>query len=97
MMKKYELPLVLRAGEDIEPVKESVKAILQKHGAQIEAEDVWGTRKLAYEIDNEREGYYLILILEVTPQALEKITSEFRLNSDILRYLFIKIKETQKK
>lgn len=95
-MKKYELPLVLRTGGDIEPVKENIKAILQKYGAQIEAEDVWGTRRLAYEIDNEREGYYLILILEATPQAIEKITNEFRLNNDILRYLFIKIKETQK-
>jgi small subunit ribosomal protein S6 len=66
-MKKYELPLVLKTSGDIEPVKENVKAILQKHGAQIEAEDAWGTRKLAYEIDNEREGYYLILTLEVTP------------------------------
>lgn len=91
-MATYELPVVLKT-DDAESTKEAVKNILQKHGATIESEDQWGTRKLAYEINNEQEGFYLILTIETVPDAIKKIINDFRLNSDVLRYFFIKIKK----
>jgi small subunit ribosomal protein S6 len=91
-MATYELPIVLKTS-DTESSKETVKSILQKHSATIESEDPWGTRKLAYEIDQEQEGFYLILTIEVAPDAIKKIINDFRLNSDVLRYFFIKIKK----
>jgi small subunit ribosomal protein S6 len=91
-MGKYELPVVLKTS-DTEASKDTLKNILQKHGVTIESEEAWGTRKLAYEIDTEQEGFYLILTIEAAPDAIKKIINDFRLNTDILRYFFIKIKK----
>jgi small subunit ribosomal protein S6 len=90
-MNNYELTLILRVSEGLEPLKEKVKEILQKHGVNVKSEDAWGTKKLAYEIDGEKDGCYILLNIETLPDSVTKITSEFRLNSDILRYMFVRV------
>lgn len=88
-MKNYELTVIVR-NRDTESLKEKVKEILQKHGAIITKEDHWGIKRLAYEISKEREGYYMFMLVDVTPDAVDKIQKEFGLNADILRYLFVR-------
>jgi len=87
-MNKYELTVIVR-NRDVETHKEKVKEILSKHGATITKEDHWGQRKLAYEIDREKEAYYMYMQIESRPDAIDKIKKEFGINADILRYLFV--------
>lgn len=91
-MIKYELPVILRVSDDIEPLKTVVKEILEKYNVKIELEEPGVTKKLAYPIDGDEEGHYLFLTIESPPDSVTKIVNEFRLNTDILRYLFIKLK-----
>ena len=88
-MNNYELTVIVKT-QETESLKEKVKDILKKHGAVITKEDHWGIKRLAYEIAREREGYYMFMFVDAEPQAVDKIQKEFRLNADILRYLFIK-------
>lgn len=88
-MNKYELTVILRT-KDQEPLKAKVKDILAKNSVSIITEDPWGVKKLAYEIDNERDGYYYFAIVEAPAESVSKINAEFRLNADILRHLFVK-------
>ncbi len=90
-MNNYELTVILR-NKELDSLKEKVQSILQKHEVKVIEENVWGNKRMAYEIDNEREGYYIIMNIEAAPEAIDKIISNFRLNSDILRYLFVKSK-----
>jgi len=90
-MNNYELTVIVR-NQETESHKEKVKDILKKHGAVIAKEDHWGIRRLAYEIAREREGYYMFMLVDADPLAIDKIQKEFGLNADILRYLFIQIK-----
>jgi small subunit ribosomal protein S6 len=90
-MNSYELTLILRVSDGLEPLKEKVKEILQKHGVTVKSEDVWGSKKLAYEIDGEKDGFYTLQNIETLPDSVTKIISEFRLNSDILRYMFVRV------
>ncbi len=92
-MRNYELTVIVRPKES-EGVIEKVKEILQKYDATIQKDDSWGNKKLAYEISNETEGYYLFLHVDVTPENVKKIISDFRLNSNILRYLFVQQKKS---
>lgn len=85
----YELTTILRVTDGVETLKDNVKNILQKHGVSIISEDAWDVKRLAYEIDGESDGYYLFLNIDSQPDSVKKIVSEFRLNSDILRYFFI--------
>ncbi|MBN2039052.1 MAG: 30S ribosomal protein S6 [Spirochaetes bacterium] len=86
----YELTLILRITDNVESLKDVVKNILQKHGASVISEDSWDVKKLAYNIDDENEGYYLFLSIESPTEAIDRIISDFRLNNDVLRYFFIK-------
>ncbi len=90
-MNRYELTVILR-NSDLEALQEKVKASFAKHGCTILSEDNWGHRKLAYEIDGVTEGYYLFMNVETSPDSIQKIVKDFRLNRDILRYLFVKQK-----
>ncbi len=90
-MNKYELTVILR-NSDLESLQGKVKSILEKHGCTIVNEDNWGHRKLAYEIDGVNEGFYLFMNVEMSPDSIQNIIKDFRLNRDILRYLFVKQK-----
>jgi small subunit ribosomal protein S6 len=75
-----------------EGLVEKVKEILQKFGVSIVTEDPWGLKKLAYEIDGERSGYYYFAHIDSPAESVDKMIAEFRLISDIMRYMFIKTK-----
>ena len=87
-MNNYELTVIVR-NRDVESHKEKVKEILAKNGANITKEDHWGIKKLAYEIDREKEAYYMFMLVDANPASIDKIQKEFGLNADILRYLFV--------
>ena len=89
-MNNYELTVIVR-NREVETHKEKVKDILQKNGVTITNEDHWGQKKLAYEIDREREGFYMYMLIDAAPDAIDKIKHDFGLNADILRYLFVKL------
>jgi len=91
-MESYELTVILRNNE-VDSLKEKVKSILQKFEATVTLEDPWGIKKLAYQIDKEKEGYYYFMNVDASPASIEKIIREFGLNADILRQLFVKIKK----
>ncbi len=90
-VNKYELTVILRINESLESNREKVKAILQKNGANVVSEDVWGNRRLAYMLDGQNDGNYTLMNIEAPPEAIQKITGEFRLNGDILRHLFVRV------
>ena len=91
-MVTYELTVIL-TNKETEALIEKVKEILKKHGTNILSDNSLGVKKLAYQISGENEGYYLFMSVEIPPDSVKKIINEFRLNSNILRYLFVRIKK----
>lgn len=98
MKNPYELTFVLRTdsggddilNEQIGQVQEWVEA--DEHG-QVTKIDRWGRRKLAYEIDRQREGYYVLMEANIDPQGLPELERNLKLSSPILRYLIIRADE----
>lgn len=91
-MNNYELTVILR-NRDVENLKAKVDGILKKNGITVVKEEPWGVRRLAYEIQGEKEGHYLHMIIESAPDAVKKVIGEFRIISEILRYLFVKLEK----
>ena len=89
-MNRYELTVILR-NQEKDALVVKTKEILEKHNAVIEKDESWGTKRLAYQIDGEREGYYFFAIVQSLPEAVKKITTEFGINTGILRSLFVKL------
>ncbi|MBN2079989.1 MAG: 30S ribosomal protein S6 [Spirochaetes bacterium] len=91
-MNTYELTVILRS-RDVEPLLEKVRDILSKHGVVQLADNSLGVRKLAYLVDGEKEGYYFFINADIPPESVKNIIADFRLNHDILRWLFVKIQK----
>ncbi len=91
-MNTYELTVILRS-RDVEPLLEKVREILSKHGVVQLSDTSPGVKKLAYMIDGEKEGHYFFINAEIHPDSIKKIIADFRLNHDILRWLFVKIQK----
>ena len=92
-MNKYELAVVVSAKiEDDEraQVIEKVKALVERFGGQISDVDEWGKKRLAYEIQKMREGYYYFIHFEAEATAPAEIESRLRIMDNVLRFLCVR-------
>jgi len=95
-MNKYELIVILRPTDKLESLKTKVRDILKKYQVVIESDEPWGIRSLAYTIDKANDGYYEYFVAQINPTSVKDIITEFRLQPDILRYLFVKLPKLSK-
>ena len=92
-MNKYELAVVVSAKiEDEERVQviEKVKALVERFGGQISDIEEWGKKRLAYEIQKMREGYYYFIHFEADATAPAEIEARLRIMDNVLRFLCVR-------
>ena len=95
-MSKYELTFVVNAKiEDDEraAVVDKCKALIERFGGTITNVDEWGKRRLAYEIQKMKEGFYYIVQFDAPTTAPAEIESRIRIMDNVLRYLVVKREE----
>ena len=95
-MSKYELTFVVNAKiEDDEraAVVDKCKALLERFGGTITNVDEWGKRRLAYEIQKMKEGFYYIVQFDAPTTAPAEIESRIRIMDNVMRYLVVKREE----
>jgi small subunit ribosomal protein S6 len=59
--------------------------VIRNAGGSVEKLDVWGRRRLAFEIDKKAEGIYAVIDLQASPEAVAELDRQLRLNESILR------------
>ena len=92
-MNKYELAVVVSAKiEDDEraQVIEKVKALVERFGGQISDVDEWGKKRLAYEIQKMKEGFYYFIQFEADATAPAEIERHVRIMENVIRYLCVR-------
>ena len=98
-MRKYEIMYILRANLDEEGRKaemENLAALLEKMGAKVEKTDEsFGLRDLAYPIDDEVKGYYVVLKVSAEQEALNEFNRKVRHNASVLRFLVVADQEQE--
>jgi small subunit ribosomal protein S6 len=77
---------------EVEPIRERISKLITDAEGQITSEEYWGKRKLAYDIDGFRHGYYHLIEFNLEGKKLADITNRLRLASDILRHQVIRKK-----
>ena len=93
-MNQYELTVIFPLEEDrFQTGKETVLSDLAAQGVEIVKIDEAGDRDLAYEINKRKRGRYIFYTLKADPVKISVLDKAFKLNSHLLRYLFIKIEE----
>jgi small subunit ribosomal protein S6 len=71
--------------------REKLLADLAANGAEIEKTDELGDRDLAYEIDKRKRARYALFTLKADPAKIAVMDKIFKLNSNIVKYLFVKL------
>ena len=92
-MHKYELAVVVTTKiEDDEraAVVDKCKALIERFGGQVTNVDDWGKKRLAYEIQKMREGFYYFIQFEAEGTAPAEIESRIRIMDNVLRYLVVR-------
>ena len=92
-MNKYELAVVVNAKiEDDEraQVIEKVKALVERFGGQISDVDEWGKKRLAYEIQKMKEGYYYFIHFESDAETPSEIEQRIRIMDNVIRFLCVR-------
>ena len=95
-MRKYEIMYIIRPNIEDEAKKaltERFSGILTDNGAEVLEAKEWGKRRLAYEINDLRDGYYQIVKVNAEPAAVEEFSRLAKINEDIIRHIVIKEEE----
>lgn len=95
-MNKYELAIIINGKLDEETrdsALEKVKGYVERFGGTITKIDDWGKRRLAYEIDKIKEGYYYFIYFESDAEAPNEIEKRVRIMETVLRYLCLNVEE----
>lgn len=92
-MNKYELALVVSAKVEDEvrdAVVEKAKGYITRYNGVITEVEEWGKKKLAYEIQKMREGYYYFIQFDASAECPAEIERRVRIMEPVMRYLCVK-------
>ena len=94
-MPLYESVIICRQDitkNQLDIIISEFKKIIEDDKGKILAEEYWGLKTLAYEINKNKKAHYSMLIVETLADKIEEYERKLRLHEDIIRFMTIKIK-----
>lgn len=99
-MNFYELVIIVRpdlSTVEVDNIVDNLKDILSlSHSGEIVKNEYWGMRHLAYEINNNKKGHYVLLGISTPKPGLDELERKIKLNENIIRFMNIKVDEISK-
>ncbi|MBR6301352.1 30S ribosomal protein S6 [bacterium] len=93
-MKNYELMAIFKPNLDAEEVDkniEKISSVIKDFGGEVISLDKSGRKKLAYEIQNFRDGFFATAVLSLPADKIAEFKRQLRLNDNILRTMFMEV------
>jgi small subunit ribosomal protein S6 len=87
-MRRYELMVILDPDLEertIAPSLDQFLNVIRTDGGTVEKVDIWGRRRLAYEIQKKAEAVYAVIDLTANPAAVKELDRQLNLNEAVLR------------
>lgn len=88
-MRNYEIMLILPAEADdqtVSAVMDRIKGVIGESGGNVGKVDVWGRRRLAYEIDKRTEGFYVVAEMTADPASIRELDRVLSLVDEVVRF-----------
>jgi len=83
--------------EDIDQLVELLSKYITTGGGVVDKVEKWGKRKLAYRVEKNREGYYVLLQFTAEPSTVKEFERRMRVQDSIIKFLTVRIDETLKR
>jgi len=87
-VRHYELMVILDPDLEertVSPSLDQFLSVVRNSGGSVEKVDVWGRRRLAYEIDKHVEGIYAVVDVQAEPATVQELDRQLNLNESVLR------------
>ena len=87
-MRAYEVMVILDPDLEertVAPSLDTYLNVVRKDGGSVGSVDVWGRRRLAYEVDKNTEGIYAVIELQAEPATVKELDRQLTLNESVLR------------
>jgi small subunit ribosomal protein S6 len=87
-LRAYEVMVILDPSLEertVGPSLDKYLNVIRKDGGSVESVDIWGRRRMAYEIKKNQEGIYAVVNLTAEPDSVKELDRQLTLNESILR------------
>ena len=95
-MALYESVYIVRqdvSSQDLDKLTEDFSSVVDKFGGKIVKRENWGLRGLAYRVKKNKRGHYVFLGLDAAPDAISELERNYKLHSDVIRFLTFRVDE----
>src|SRR5579859_8290426 len=95
-MRHYEMMIILDPGLEegtVQPSLEQFLTVVTTGGGSVDKVDVWGKRRLAYEIDKRSEGIYAVIDMMALPDSVAELDRQLGLNEAVLRTKVMRVEQ----
>ncbi|HLJ47694.1 MAG TPA: 30S ribosomal protein S6 [Bryobacteraceae bacterium] len=100
MKRVYEELFIVRptaTEEEIDPLVEQVTTYITGKGGNIEKTEKWGIRKLAYRVQKQNEGFYILLQFTAGPEIVKEVERRLRVSDLVMKFITVRIDQKMKK
>jgi len=98
--RQYELVYIVTptaTEAELAVLETEVGELIQKLGGTVRNTEVWGRRKLAYEVEHHTEGIYVVLLIDGPGEMIKEVERRLRVRDQVLRHLIVRVDEDLRK
>ena len=94
-MRKYEVIFIVKTMEEeaTNAVVEKFTKLIADNGGTVESEDRWGKKRLAYEIKDCTEGYYVLLNVLAEPACVAEADRVMKISDELLKHMIVRVED----
>jgi small subunit ribosomal protein S6 len=99
-MRKYELIFIVRTDlpeEELGKLINQMEGVVTSHTGKVEKIEKIGRRRLAYRVRRQREGFYVLFVVEGTGDMVKEFERRLRVNDAVIKYLSVRVDEELKR
>jgi len=92
-LRDYEVLYIVRADLDDDKVQDAVKRVntlIERSGGTPDSTNLWGKRKLAYDVKHQKEGSYVLQDFHLDPDRVPELEASLKITEEVLRHLIVR-------
>ena len=93
-MPLYENVFIARqdiSGAQVDGLADAFTQLIAEQGGEVKKREYWGLRNLAYRMNKNRKGHYVLFNIDAPPPAIAELERTMRINEDVLRYMTLRV------
>ncbi len=97
-MSFYEHVFIARqdlSSAQVEDITKKYASVIETMGGKVTKREYWGLRNLAYRINKNRKGYYVLMNIDAPAAAVKEMERLIRIDEDVIRHLTVKVDELE--